>query len=142
MVVATKRNFLGLDVYESEAGEPYMSPKQRQHFYRLLQAWYQALLSETDDFKINLQQGELCLDEVDRASHEENQRMGFRASERRRKLQIKVKEAMSRITMEEYGFCKSCGAEIGLERLEARPTADQCINCKTISELYEKRSFE
>lgn len=142
MVVVTKKNFLGLDVYEPADKEPYMSPSQKQHFLRLLQIWYRLLLGETDEFKISLQNGEVCLDDVDRAAYEENQRMNFRTSERRLKLQKKVKEAVARINNDEYGYCKACGGEIGLERLEARPTADQCINCKTIAELYEKRSLE
>lgn len=142
MVVETKKNFLGLDVYEPEEGEPYMSTQQKQHFHTLLQIWYRSLLSEMDHFKVSLQVGELCLDEVDRAAFEENQRINFKASERRRKLQKKIKEAMDRVLTEQYGYCKTCGVEIGLNRLEARPTADQCINCKTISELYEERSLE
>lgn len=142
MVVATKKNFLGLDAYQSEENESYMSPGQRQHFYRLLQIWYNLLQDETNVVKVSLQSDELCVDDIDRASYEENQRMNLRTSERKLKLQKKIKEAVARFVSEEYGYCKSCGAEIGLERLEARPTADQCINCKTIAELYEKRSLE
>lgn len=142
MVVVTKKNFLGLDVYEPGENESYMSIQQKQHFLKLLQLWYRLLLSEMDDFKVSLQSGEVCIDDVDRAAFEESQRMNFRTSERRRKLQKKVKEAIDRVLTDEYGYCKACGDEIGLERLEARPTADQCIRCKTISELYEERSME
>ena len=142
MAVITRKNFLGLDVYEPSENEPYMSLQQRQHFLKLLQLWYRLLASEMDDFKVTLQSGEICIDDVDRAAFEESQRMSFRTTERRRKLQKKVKEAIDRVLTEEYGFCKSCGEEIGLNRLEARPTADQCISCKTISELYERRSLE
>lgn len=142
MVVITNKNFLGLEVYQPEDDEPYMSLEQKKHFQKLLQIWYRLLVTEMDDFKVNLQKGELCLDDVDRASYEESQRMGFRASERRLKLQKKVKKAMEKVFTDAYGYCKACGDEIGLERLEARPTADQCISCKTVAELYEQRSLE
>ena len=37
------------------------------------------------------------------------------------------------------GYCDSCGEEIGIRRLEARPTADLCIDCKTLAEIREKQ---
>ncbi|NOQ14412.1 MAG: RNA polymerase-binding protein DksA, partial [Methyloprofundus sp.] len=40
---------------------------------------------------------------------------------------------------DDYGYCESCGIEIGVRRLEARPTADQCIDCKTLDEIREKQ---
>jgi|AntRauTorckE5430_2_1112549.scaffolds.fasta_scaffold00140_6 DnaK suppressor protein len=142
MVVAKKKNFLGLDIYESAEDEPYMSKDQKEHFLKILQVWYRLLISEMNEFKTSLQLEELCMDDVDKASYEENQRMSFKTSERRSKLQKKVKEAIDRLWTLEYGYCKVCLEEIGLNRLEARPTADQCISCKTIAELYEQRSLE
>ncbi len=32
-----------------------------------------------------------------------------------------------------------CGVEIGIRRLEARPTATQCIDCKTLDEIRERQ---
>jgi DnaK suppressor protein len=89
-----------------------------------------------------LQGSENFIDELDRASQEESQRMTLRSSDRRRKLQKKVSEAIARLQQGEYGFCKTCGESIGLSRLTVRPTAEQCINCKTVSEIYEKRGQE
>jgi DnaK suppressor protein len=40
----------------------------------------------------------------------------------------------------EYGYCETCGVEIGLKRLEARPTATQCIDCKSLDEIKEKQT--
>ena len=142
MDVATRKNFLGLPAYEGVEGEVYMNPNQRAYFSAMLKAWCQVLVSDSDDFKTSLQAMEVYVDDIDRASHEESQRMNFRSSERKRKLLKKVTEAMGRLQKGDYGFCKTCGEPVGFSRLEARPTAEECINCKTVSEIYEKRGRE
>ena len=139
MTVETRKNFLGLALYEPEDNELYMSRAQRAHFAKVLKYWSNILLSETDGVKINLQTAEVYIDDIDRASFEESQRMSLRSSDRRRKLQRKVNDAYVRVQTGDYGYCKTCGAEIGISRLEARPTAEECINCKEVSESYEKR---
>lgn len=136
------KNFLGMPRYESQEDEAYMSSAQQRYFARLLKLWQETLASESFQFKESLQDNESFVDYLDQASQEESQRMGLRASERRRKLQKKLQEARNRLGRGEYGYCKVCGDDIGVSRLEARPTADECINCKTVSELYEKRSLE
>ncbi|MDC3180604.1 RNA polymerase-binding protein DksA [Gammaproteobacteria bacterium] len=130
---------MGIDCYEAGDGEEYMGPQQVAHFKQVLTHWYQSLLQEVDGVVVSLQRESSHFDQIDRASHEENQRMELRSSDRRRRLQVKVVKALLRIKQGEYGFCKSCGADIGTQRLEARPTADECIKCKTISEIYEER---
>lgn len=135
----SKKNFLGLDCYQVEDNEPYMSPKQQAYFISLLKGWHDLLLGELDCFKHNLQSVEVFVDDADRASHEESQILSFRSSDRRNKLQQKIQEALNRINMGEYGYCKMCGEDIGIQRLEARPTADQCISCKTVSEIKEQK---
>ena len=142
MTVATRKNFLGIALYEPEENEAYMSRAQRNHFANVLKLWSKHLLLETDDFKVSLQTDESYVDDIDRASLEESQRMRLRASDRRRKLHRKVNDAYVRLQSGEYGYCKTCGDEIGLSRLEVRPTAEECINCKTVAEIYEKRSTE
>ena len=139
MIKSKDTNFLGMKVYKPEAGEEYMSPRQKIHFSRVLQHWYRSLLTEASEFVGNLQSDELMIDPLDRAAYEENQRMEMRSSDRRRKLQAKINKALERIEGSSYGYCKTCDAEIGLERLEARPTADECIRCKTVAEIHEKR---
>ncbi|GAM61740.1 C4-type zinc finger protein [Vibrio ishigakensis] len=47
----------------------------------------------------------------------------------------KIEKTLNKIEEDEFGFCDSCGVEIGIRRLEARPTADLCIDCKTLAEL-------
>jgi DnaK suppressor protein len=142
MSVVTRKSVLGVPTYEPEDGEKYMSSNQQAYFHNVLVAWYNALCSQTSDLKEVLQGNENFIDELDRASQEESQRMTLRSSDRRRKLQKKVSEAIARLQQGEYGFCKTCGESIGLSRLTVRPTAEQCINCKTVSEIYEKRGQE
>ncbi|MPN28820.1 RNA polymerase-binding transcription factor DksA [bioreactor metagenome] len=63
----------------------------------------------------------------------------LRNRDRERKLIKKIDEALERITAGEYGYCDNCGVEIGLKRLEARPTATLCIDCKTLQEIRERQ---
>ena len=78
-------------------------------------------------------------DPVDRAAQEEEFSLELRARDRERKLIKKIEKTLQKIEEEEFGFCDSCGVEIGIRRLEARPTADLCIDCKTLAEIKEKQ---
>ena len=40
---------------------------------------------------------------------------------------------------DEFGYCEQCGEEIGIKRLEARPTADLCVECKAVAEIKERQ---
>ena len=51
----------------------------------------------------------------------------------------KIASSLEQIEQDDYGYCYSCGIEIGLKRLEARPTATHCIDCKTLDEIKEKQ---
>ena len=142
MSVVTRKSVLGVPTYEPEDGEEYMSSNQQAYFHNVLVTWYNSLCTQTNELKEVLQGNENFIDELDRASQEESQRITLRSSDRRRKLQKKVSEAIARLQQGEYGFCKTCGESIGFSRLTVRPTAEQCINCKTVSEIYEKRGQE
>jgi DnaK suppressor protein len=63
----------------------------------------------------------------------------FRSRDRERKLIRKIEKTLQLIEDEDFGFCKSCDIEIGIRRLEARPTADLCIECKTLAEIKERQ---
>ena len=65
--------------------------------------------------------------------------MELRTRDRERKLIKKIDETIALIEDEEYGWCDACGIEIGIRRLEARPTATLCIDCKTLAEIKEKQ---
>ena len=78
-------------------------------------------------------------DPADRASQEEEFSLELRARDRERKLIKKIDETLQLIEDNDYGWCDSCGVEIGIRRLEARPTATLCIDCKTLAEIKEKQ---
>ena len=78
-------------------------------------------------------------DPSDRATQESEFSLELRTRDRERKLIKKIDEALDAIGSGDYGYCESCGIEIGIRRLEARPTATLCIDCKTLDEIREKQ---
>ncbi|WP_421868919.1 RNA polymerase-binding protein DksA [Motiliproteus sp.] len=126
--------------YQPAEGEEYMNEAQRDHFRNILNAWKQELMEEVDS-TINHMQEEAAnfADPSDRASQEEEFSLELRTRDRERKLTKKINETIERIDADDYGFCDSCGVEIGIRRLEARPTATLCIDCKTLAEIKEKQ---
>jgi len=79
-------------------------------------------------------------DPVDRAAQEEEFSLELRTRDRERKLIKKIEKTIILIKEDDFGFCESCGIEIGIRRLEARPTADLCVDCKTLAEIKEKQA--
>ncbi|WP_144211156.1 RNA polymerase-binding protein DksA [Shewanella donghaensis] len=130
----------GVEPYQEKAGEEYMGEKQRAHFKLILEAWRNQLREEVDR-TLNHMQDEAANfpDPVDRAAQEEEFSLELRARDRERKLIKKIEKTLQKIEEDDFGFCDSCGVEIGIRRLEARPTADQCIDCKTLAEIKEKQ---
>ena len=126
--------------YSPKKGEEDMSAKQRQHFRKILEQ-LKSELSEEIDRTVHTMQDEATVfaDPNDRASQESDIALELRNRDRERKLIKKIDETIARIEAHEYGYCDSCGVEIGLKRLEARPTATLCIDCKTLDELREKQ---
>lgn len=122
--------------------ESYMNDNQLQHFRQILNAWRGNLMKEVDNTISDMKASstEVLADLNDRATQEETFALKLRARDRERKLLKKIEEALQRIDDKEYGYCESCGEEIGIRRLEARPTAVLCIDCKTLDEIREKRS--
>ena len=126
--------------YVIKKGEEYMNGKQRTHFRKILEN-LKAELSEEIDRTVHTMQDEATVfaDPNDRASQESDMALELRNRDRERKLIKKIDETIERINADEYGYCDSCGVEIGLKRLEARPTATLCIDCKTLDELRERQ---
>lgn len=126
--------------YKPKKTEKYMSAGMREHFRAILVAWKQQLMEEVDRTVSHLQ-GEAANfpDPSDRATQEETFNLELRTRDRERKLIRKIEEALQMIDDDEYGYCTCCGEEIGLRRLEARPTAKLCIDCKTLDEIREKQ---
>lgn len=127
--------------YQVSNGEEYMNEKQKDHFRNVLLLWKQELMEEVDS-TINHLQEEVSnhADPSDRASQEEEFSLELRTRDRERKLIKKINEAMESIDEDDFGFCEECGIDIGIRRLEARPTATLCIDCKTLSEIKEKQN--
>jgi DnaK suppressor protein len=130
----------GFKPYKLKRGEPYMNEAQHQHFREILLAWKRELMEEVDRTVDHMKSdaGNFA-DPADRATQEEEFSLELRTRDRERKLIKKIDESLDLIETEEYGYCEACGVEIGLRRLEARPTATLCIDCKTLQEIKEKQ---
>jgi DnaK suppressor protein len=130
----------GVEPYQEKAGEEYMSPEQLAHFSKILGAWRNQLRDEVERTVVHMQDEAANFpDPVDRASQEEEFSLELRNRDRERRLIKKIEKTLNKIKEDDFGFCDSCGIEIGIRRLEARPTADLCIDCKTLAELKEKQ---
>jgi DnaK suppressor protein len=126
--------------YEPVRGEAYMSSKQLDHFRDILLKWRQELMEEVDRTVHHMQDEAANFpDPADRATQEEEFSIELRTRDRERKLIKKIDQTVERIDQEDYGYCDTCGVEIGLRRLEARPTATQCVDCKTLDEIKERQ---
>lgn len=126
--------------YVEKKGEEYMNEAQTEHFIEILKAWKQELMEEVDRTKEHMQtEANNFADPNDRASQEEEFSLELRTRDRERKLIKKIDKTLELIEAEDYGYCDACGVEIGIRRLEARPTATLCIDCKTLAEIKEKQ---
>ena len=117
-----------------------MSPGQLLHFRKILEDM-KVELGQDIDRAVHTMQDEATIfaDPNDRASQESDMTLELRNRDRERKLIKKIDEIIEKIDSGDYGYCESCGVEIGLKRLEARPTATLCIDCKTLDEMREKQ---
>ncbi len=126
--------------YQAGADEEYMNEDQLAHFRHILEEWKRQLIDEVSRTVSHMKDEAANFpDPNDRASQEEEFTMELRARDRERKLIRKIDESLALIDSGDYGFCDTCGVEIGLHRLEARPTATKCIDCKTLDEIREKQ---
>ena len=126
--------------YKSKKNEKYMSAAMKRHFVAVLLLWKEHLLDEMQKTFDHLKaKGETFADPVDRASQEEEFAFELRTRDRERKLINKISTSIEKIKQDDYGWCDSCGDEIGIKRLEARPTATHCIDCKTLDEIKERQ---
>jgi len=127
--------------YKLKKGEEYMSDGQLAHFREILNAWKKELMDEVDRTVGHMKDEAANFpDPADRATQEEEFSLELRTRDRERKLIKKIDESLEMLSNGEYGYCETCGVEIGLKRLEARPTATQCIDCKSLDEIKEKQT--
>ena len=126
--------------YVPKKGEEYMSAKQLAHFRTILETLKSELMNDIERTVHTMQdEATVFADPNDRASQETDIAIELRNRDRERKLIKKIDETLQLIDDNEYGWCDSCGVEIGIRRLEARPTATLCIDCKTLAEIKEKQ---
>ncbi len=132
----------GIDPYAPDANEEYMSDDQLSHFRQILLEWKKQLMQEVDRTVDHMKSDAAnYADPADRATQEEEFSLELRTRDRERKLIKKIDESITKLDNGDYGYCESCGIEIGIRRLEARPTATQCIDCKTLQEIKEKQIY-
>ncbi|BCD96900.1 RNA polymerase-binding protein DksA [Marinagarivorans cellulosilyticus] len=130
----------GFQPYQEADGEEYMNDAQREHFKNLLLAWKKELMEEVDRTVSHMKDEAANFpDPADRASQEEEFSLELRTRDRERKLIKKIDKTIELIDADDYGYCEACGVEVGIRRLEARPTATQCVDCKTLAEIKEKQ---
>lgn len=131
---------LGISPYKAKKTEEFMSTKMRAHFTQILTLLRKRIMEEADRTVHHMKDDAINYpDPNDRASQEEEFRLELRARDRERRLLKKIEESLQLLVNKEYGYCEVCGVEIGLRRLEARPTATLCIDCKMLDEIKEKQ---
>ena len=137
---AAKKRATPISSYKGRKGEKYMSAAMKKHFNAVLIEWREHLRDEMQKTFDHLKnKGESYADPIDRASQEEEFAFELRTRDRERKLLNKIASSLEQIKQDDYGYCYACGIEIGVKRLEARPTATHCIDCKTLDEIKEKQ---
>lgn len=130
----------GVEPYQEKVGEEYMNEKQIAHFKKILLAWRDQIEDEATRTVAHMQDEAANFpDPADRATQEEEFSLELRTRDRERKLMKKIENTLKKLDTDDFGYCDSCGVEIGIRRLEARPTADLCIDCKTLAEVREKQ---
>lgn len=130
----------GVSPYQLAKDEEYMNEAQLEHFRLILKAWHSQIMEEAERTKSQMQDDVTNFaDPADRATQEEEFSLELRNRDRERKLLKKIEQTLRKLESDDYGYCETCGVEIGLRRLEARPTAELCIDCKTLAEIREKQ---
>ena len=126
--------------YQEKDAEEYMNDAQLLHFSTILKNWKKELMHEVDRTVMHMQDDAANFpDPNDRATQESEFSLELRTRDRERRLIKKIEDALKDIDSGDYGYCETCGIEIGIRRLEARPTATLCIDCKTLDEIREKQ---
>lgn len=130
----------GVSPYQPKKDEEYMNDAQIEHFRKILNAWHEQIMEEANR-TISQMKDEAANfpDPADRATQEEEFSLELRNRDRERRLLKKIEQTIKHLDSGDFGYCEACGIEIGLRRLEARPTAELCIDCKTLAEIREKQ---
>ena len=140
--VGELQRFEDFKPYKPGRGESYMNDEQLEHFRGLLLTWRGELVDEVTRTVSHMKDEAANFpDPADRATQEEEFSLELRTRDRERKLIKKIDSTLERLQNDDYGYCDACGIEIGIQRLEARPTATLCIDCKTLAEIKERQEL-
>ena len=143
MASTNLQKYLDFKPYKPKKGEEYMSPKQTEHFKKILFSWKKMLMTEAEKTMDHMKQDSSKLsDPNDAATQEEEFRLELRTRDRERKLISKIDQALSRIDDGSYGYCEDTGEPIGIKRLEARPIATLSIEAQERHEKREKTQID
>jgi DnaK suppressor protein len=129
----------GVKPYIKKKNEKYMNSNQINHFKKILEAWKKQLNKNKKNIYYMSKKSSNFPDPVDRAVQEEEFNLELLNQDRENKLIKKINYTLKKIQEKKFGYCSSCGVKIGIKRLEARPTAHLCIDCKTLEEIREKQ---
>ncbi len=121
----------------TEPDEDYMNEEQLGLFKKLLIELHEATKERIKKFKDQISNPMEMSDESDRATWEEQCALSLRIVEREQKLLPKIQQALERIRLGDYGYCKESGDAIGIQRLLLRPTAEYCVDIKVLKEIKE-----
>ena len=137
---AASAEYMNFEPYKPKRGEQYMNENQHEHFRSILLNWKAELMEEVDRTVSHMKDEAANFpDPADRATQEEEFSLELRTRDRERKLIKKIDKTLDNIDADDYGYCDACGVDIGIKRLEARPTATLCIDCKTLDEIKERQ---
>jgi DnaK suppressor protein len=118
-----------------------MDSAQLQKFRTLLEEMKREIVSDVEQTISEMTGHQLNTpDMADRATLEEERSFELRLRGREQMLLDKINQAIARIDNGTYGICAQCEEEIGFKRLEARPVATYCIDCKIRQEQQERNS--
>ncbi|QJC36125.1 RNA polymerase-binding protein DksA [Enterobacteriaceae endosymbiont of Donacia cincticornis] len=133
-------SFAGVSPYKLKPNEKYMNKKQLLHFKKILESWKKKINKKINNTVTYIKDGTSNFpDPIDRATQEEEFNLELRNRDRERRLIKKIEITLKKFNTKNFGYCDCCEIEIGLKRLEAQPTANLCIDCKTLAEIRAKQ---
>lgn len=108
--------------------EEYMCLNHLEYFKNKLLASRKQLIKDIKMFLDDLKEYDTkATDILDQSNAQTKIFFDFGKKDRQTKLLHEIDLALARIESGEYGYCEITEEEIGLKRLDARPTATRCI---------------
>jgi len=130
---------LARNLVKNPSGEQSMDKETTAYFKEILLKRLDELYEEAERTVAGMTDTEDTFpDPTDRATLESDRNFMLRIRDRERKLIMKIREALQRIEDGTFGQCESCGDDIKLKRLKARPVTTLCIECKRKQEAMER----